>query len=158
MLFAVGGDGTSVVDENLQVILLLGTLLSTVVAALVYLVKGYGNSKIAAEQSTAANRAVNDIGPGDHRLYDKVTMIAEDTHTNRKAIEKLIANQEQFDAHGWENLPQDMDDAVSLTEKIRGLERGRDSNAEKIDQILAELRQHVAWEMAEKYPRPTDNK
>jgi len=151
-------EATTAAADHDQIVLAIIALASMLAAALVYLAKGYGNSKIAAEQSTAANRAVNDIGPGDHRLYDKVTMIAEDTHTNRKAIEKLIANQEQFDAHGWENLPQDMDDAVSLTEKIRGLERGRDSNAEKIDQILAELRQHVAWEMAEKYPRPTDNK
>ena len=104
-------------------------------AALVYLVKGYANSKQAAEQATAANAAVNGEGP-EHRLWDKVNRIEH-------ALNGLIAAQEDFAKHGWTNLPSDISDAVALTDKIRTLERNQAANTLKIDTILVEMRAHV---------------
>ena len=138
---------TTALADHDQIVLAITALASMLAASLVYLVKGYSNSKTAAEQATAANRAVNGEGP-DHRLWDKVNRIE---HT----VNALTAQQEDFMAHGWGNLPPDMDDAVSLTEKIRTLEHGITQNTGKIDQVLAELRQHVAWEIAVKYKEET---
>ena len=143
MLTAITGDGSP--DEHIQVILMLGALLSTLVAALVYLAKSYINTKIAAEQSTEANKAVNNVGPGDHRLYDKISSI-------EKNVEHLIRDQETFDSHGWETLPQDLGTAVGLTTTIRDLQHGHKEQGEKLDEIKSILIEHVEREMRVKYP------
>ena len=136
---------TAALADHDQIVLAAIALASMLAAALVYLVKGYGNSKTAAEQSTAANHAVNGMGPDqDHRIWNKVNRI-------EIVVDKLIAQQEDFLSHGWGNLPPDMDDAVSLTEKIRALEHGQHANTGKLDTLIDELRTHVEWEMKQKY-------
>jgi hypothetical protein len=49
---------------------LLAVLLMMMASVLVYVVRTY-------TQARAANRAVNDTEPGDHRLYDRVAAIGE---------------------------------------------------------------------------------
>lgn len=60
----------------------LGVLLGVLVALvtlIVVIVKTYGQAK-------QANQAVNNTGPGEHRLYDKILHISEDiAHLKERA-------------------------------------------------------------------------
>jgi hypothetical protein len=114
-----------------QIVLGLIGVLGVVIAGLVYIVKAYANTKVAAQQATEANKAVNNIGPGEHRLYD--------------VIARIEAKQDDFDKR-WGNLPDGMDDAVGLVELLHGLDR-------RVSEIQVQLVEHVAWEMAVKYPK-----
>ena len=136
---------TTALADHDQIVLAVIALASMLAASLVYLVKGYSNSKTAAEQATEANKAVNNVGPGDHRLYDKISSI-------EKNVEHLIRDQETFDSHGWETLPQDLGTAVGLTTTIRDLQHGHKEQGEKLDEIKSILVEHVEWEMRVKYP------
>lgn len=134
-----------------QIILALIAIIGTSVAALVYTIRNNTIAKGASEQVRQVNNAVNNIGPGEHRLYDKVDRI-------EKSVSKLEADQEEFDSHGWENLPPDLNNAVMLTSTIRDLQNHHESLNEKLDTILAEiilirgeLKDHVKWEMEAKY-------
>ena len=136
---------TAALADHDQIVLAVIALASMLAASLVYLVKGYSNSKTAAEQATEANKAVNNVGPGDHRLYDKISSI-------EKNVEHLIRDQETFDSHGWETLPQDLGTAVGLTTTIRDLQHGHKEQGEKLDEIKSILVEHVEWERRVKYP------
>lgn len=117
MSFAVDVVPAEIVNAHDQITLGIIGLLGLVVTALVYVVKAYANTKVAAEQSTKANEAVNNVGPGEHRLYDIIAAIQE--------------KQATFD-RAWGNLPEDMHDAVGLTELLNSMER----RIENIETIL----------------------
>lgn len=134
-----------------QIIMGLIALLATLVTGLVYMVKTYTQTKVAATKATGAYEAVNGIGPGEHRLYDKVT------HLDNK-ITEIALKQDDFDTRGWPSLPADLATSAGLTEVIRDLQHAatlertdHDAIIVKLDQMEAEIRQHVAWEMAEKW-------
>lgn len=134
------------VDSNQQIVLALIAVVATSVAALVFVIRNTTISKVAAEQATQANEAVNNVGPGQHRLYDKITSI-------EKSVTRLLRDQETFDSHGWETLPADLNTAVALTQTIRDLQNNHKSFNDKIDTLISELREHVVWEMDAKYGR-----
>jgi hypothetical protein len=90
----------------------------------------------AAKQATAANSAVNNVGPGKHNLYDMVERIHDD-------VVELKGDQAQYDSHGWETLPPDISTAVGLTTTIRDLQNNHKAVTEKLDLILVELRDHT---------------
>ena len=154
------GNGTNSVVKDLasdtangqnQIILALIGIIATSVAALVYTIRNNTLAKAATQTVAEVNKAVNNIGPGEHRLYDKVDDI-------QKKVDVLQASQEAFDEHGWNHLPADFNDAVSLTSTIRDLQNHRKTTDEKLDRILAELtligtelRDHVKWGMRAKY-------
>lgn len=142
---SVNSNVKELVNVSDQVLLALIAVIATSVAALVFVIRNMNISKVAAEQATAANSAVNNVGPGQHRMYDKISRIEEH-------VEKLLKDQDRFDSHGWETLPNDLNTAVALTQTIRQLQH----NDEKIDTILAELREHVEWEMSVKHKYPND--
>ena len=133
-----------IADSHDQIMLAMIAVVAAAVAALVFVIRNSVNIKIAAEQATQANKAVNNVGPGEHRLYDKIATMAE-------TVAELKKGQEEFADHGWENLPDDLGDSVALTMTIRDLQHDNVNHADKLDQVLAELRQHVAWEMSEKW-------
>lgn len=142
---------TDVSKDQDQIILALIAIIGTSVAALVYTIRNNTIAKGAAQTVEDVNKAVNNIGPGEHRLYDKVDRI-------EKSVVKLEADQEEFDSHGWDNLPADLNNAVVLTSTIRELQNNHDKLHEKLDSILAEivlirgeLKEHVTWEMEAKY-------
>ena len=131
---AAAGGGASdaiqgIADTHDQIIVGLIALLGTCVACLVWIIKNSRIIKVAADEATAANHAVNNVGPEDHRLY--------------KMVEKISQKQDEFDRK-WGNLPDDIDDAVGLVELLHGMDR-------RIAGIQGELREHVAWEMSAKY-------
>jgi hypothetical protein len=109
-------------DDNDQIILALIAIIATSIAALVYTIKNNGLGK-------DINRAVNNVGPGEHHLID--------------LIKQIRVKQEEFDKK-WGNLPEEMDDAVGLVELLHNM----DARIKKLDQDIAD---HVAWEMQAKY-------
>lgn len=132
--------------SNDQIMLALIALVASSVAALVYVIRNGRYVKTAAEEATAANQAVNNVGPGKHSLFQMVEHIRDD-------VAHLKRDQEQFDSHGWETLPADIGTAVGLTTTIRDLQHNDDAISAKLDTLIIELREHVAWEMDEKYRR-----
>lgn len=156
MLAAAGGDGVRATVETVhanqdQIMMALIALVGTSIAALVFTIRNGRTAQIAADdaataamQATAANSAVNNVGEGKHNLYDMVARIHED-------VDHLKRDQEQFDSHGWETLPPDIGTAVGLTTTIRDLQNNHKQVNEKLDTLIIELREHVVWEMDEKY-------
>lgn len=127
-----------------QITLALIGVGATLVAALVYVVKAYTNAKVAAEQATAANQAVNNVGPGQHNLYDMVA-------SQSKTLERLVDAQNDFTERGWRRLPDDLSTSAKLTETIRELQHHDHGIDETINTILEELRAHVQWELQVKW-------
>lgn len=136
---------------NDQIVLALIAVIATSVAALVYVIRQGKYIRTAAEESSAANAAVNNVGPGKHNLYDMVERIKDD-------VTDLKKDQDEFDSHGWTTLPDDLNSAVNLTTTIRTLQNNQRSVHEKLDTLIVELREHVQWEMDEKYGRHGDEK
>ena len=134
----------SIANTNDQVVMALIAIVGTSIAALVYVIRNGRLAKDSNAQISAVNRAVNDIGPGEHRLWDKIDNI-------EKSLTHLEVDQETFDSHGWETLPADLNTAVGLTTTIRDLQNGHAAVNEKLDTIIEELREHVVWEMNTKY-------
>lgn len=151
MWAAAGGGGVRNTVEAVhanqdQIMMALIALVGTSIAALVFTIRNSRTSQVAAEQATAANSAVNNVGEGRHNLYDMVEHIKED-------VTGLKRDQETFDSHGWETLPADLNTAVGLTGTIRDLQNNHKQVNEKLDTLISELREHVIWEMDAKYGR-----
>ena len=146
MIEAAGDLGATTHD---QIIFALVGVVGASVAALVFVIRTGRYARTGAEQATAANAAVNHTKEGDRRLYDLVDRIKDD-------VAELKAHQRRFDSHGWDALPDDIGDAPNLTATIRSLQRSDELLHAKIDAILGELRDHVEWEMTQKYGRDHD--
>ena len=135
--------------SNTQIILGLIAVLATCVGILGYVIKNSSTAKQALEQTTQVNRAVNNVGPGEHRLYDKISGL-------ESSVNKLVEIQEKFSEHGWETLPPDLNTAVGLTVSIRELQTNYHVVNSKLDEILVNLQDHVEWEMQAKYNHTED--
>ena len=57
---------------------LLGVLVVMMVAVLVYVLRTLAAAQAAQMSAHEANQAVNNTGPGEHRLYDRVHNIEEE--------------------------------------------------------------------------------
>lgn len=134
----------AVESQTDQVALAALAIVATLAGVIVLLVKTY-------QQSRAANAAVNNIGPGDHSLWDQVTFIRED-------VSALVDAQRQFSEKGWSTLPDDIGTSARLTETIRHLQHAAESNTAEHSVILEQLSElsrfvkgHDAWERQAKY-------
>ena len=160
----------TIAQNHDQIILSLIALSATLVTGLIYLVKNYRTTKDTNLQTTAVNAAVNNVGEGEHRLYDKITAIHQIVIMNKDHlddlkidVDELVVQQKAFSEKGWQHLPPDLRDAPALTQTIRDIqnknsERRREHEhiQVQLNNILIELREHVKWEMNEKYPRPKE--
>jgi len=156
-----------------QIMLALIALVSMSIAALVYIIRnGRMDSGAADDEATAAvtetadKRAVNNVGPGKHTLYDmveridvrsadtnvKVVALSSDMRAVKSDVSTLKKQQDEYDSHGWTTLPPDIGTAVGLTTTIRDLQNGHKLVNDKLDTIISELREHVVWEMSVKFP------
>jgi hypothetical protein len=140
------GGVSSISATNDEVILALIAIIGTSIAALVYTIRNNTIIKGAAQDASDINKAVNNIGPGEHRLYDMISMVRDD-------MAKVTEAQEEFSKKGWATLPPDIASASGLTEVIRSLQNSDKAQHEKMDQILKALDEHVQWEMSQKYPK-----
>jgi hypothetical protein len=141
----------SISTTNDQIMLALIGLVSMAIAALVWVIRNGRYLKTAAEEATAASAAVNNVGSGDHKMYDMVRDTKAEVKQIQADVSALKRDQAQFDSHGWETLPPDLGTAVGLTTTIRGLQSGHAAINGKLDTLIAELREHVAWEMDARY-------
>jgi hypothetical protein len=123
-----GGVRNLVEDSHDQVMLALAGVIGVAVAALAWTIRNGRDVRTAAEQATAANRAVNNRTPGEHSLYDLVARIGED-------VTILKHRQEQTDQRGWEALPEDLRDAPSVVNTIRKMQQSDDNLCRQIDQL-----------------------
>lgn len=152
--------GATEVVENVGVTGSLAVVILLMVGAVLYLVasarkqidSAVAHAERAAGQASAANSAVNNIGPGEHRMYDKIEMIRAD-------IEALVAAQEDFAKRGWQSLPPDLATSSALTSTIRDLQHadkmvqhGLDDLSHAIAKIDEKITNHVKWEESQKYP------
>jgi len=111
---------------------ILGTLVVGLLAVIVLLVKTMSEVKTGSQQAAAVNDAVNNIGPGGVRLYDRVSHIDQ-------AVAELRQAQTDFAKRGWGALPDDIATASGLTEVIRDIQH-------EIADISTRLRVHDEWE------------
>ena len=96
------------------------------------------------QEARAANNAVNNIGPGEHRLYDRIQMIHDE-------VMHLREGEEQFQSKGWPSLPEDLGSAAALTSTIRDLQRSRDEILARLAELSDLIRAHDRWERQSKY-------
>jgi len=129
MLTQVIPAGTVSGDD--QIMLAIVAVLGTLIATFAYVVRNGGYARTAAQQSMQTNAAVNHTEYGEHRLYD--------------VVKRIEQKQDEFDRK-WGNLPSEMGDAVGLVELIHGMDK-------RIVELQGQLAEHVAWEMAVKYPK-----
>lgn len=133
---------------------IIGVLAVALAGAMTFSIKGWQEAKRGAMEAKAANSAVNNIGPGEHRLYDKVANIDH-------ALAILNTRQEDFDEKGWEHgLPDDLNSAPKLTQTVRELQAQAETNTDehkqimsRIDKLITTLTDHDAWERSAKYER-----
>jgi hypothetical protein len=137
---------SQIATNHEQIILALIAIIATSIAALVYTIRNNTMIKTTAQDASDVNKAVNNIGPGEHRLYDMISMVRDD-------MKHISEAQEEFSKKGWATLPPDIATASGLTEVIRNLQNTDKALHEKMDQILKELDSHVKWEMSQKYPK-----
>ena len=111
-------------------------------------------AKVGAYQATAANKATNGIGEGEHRLYDMVSRMDEKLHV-------LVDAHEDFHDRGWHRLDGDLADATKLTMTIRQLQAATEGAHVQRASILADLaaldkliRAHDEWERSVKHANP----
>jgi hypothetical protein len=131
-----------------QIVLALIGLLGTSIAALVYTIRNNTIAKQAVSVVEDVNAAVNNVGPGQHRLYEMVEHIKAD-------IIALKEGQRHYDAHGWDMLPPDLGTSVALTSTIRDIQYHTASVTTKLDTLIDEVRSHVEWEMQQKWSDPS---
>ena len=91
----------------------------------------------ARSQARAANAAVNNVGPGAHRLYDQIGHLSD-------AIQRIETKQNDFDTKGWPTLPSDMNTAAGLTEVIRDIQH-------ELHVVNTRLAAHDEWEKTVKH-------
>ena len=115
------------VGIELEIFLPLLGMMSAMVGALVYLIR-------------------QSLGQED----DHGVVIHEVQHI-KAAVDKLVEAQDAFQSKGWTTLPDDIGTSSALTETIRDLQHDAAEVDKKLDIVIGELREHVAWEMKEKY-------
>lgn len=129
---------TSGLTTHDQIIASLIGLLGICITALVYIVKTYGNSKTAAEQSTQTNDAVNHKEHGETRIFEQVREI----HVKLDAVLATQAIHQQFwdDHHQrWGRLPDDLDDETGLIIALRDLRSSIDDVKADVVEIRAQI-------------------
>ena len=143
----VNGDVDQILSGQDGIIFALIGMVGTSIAALVYTIRNNRIAKDGVDQISQVNNAVNNIGPGEHRLYDMISLIRSD-------IEYLTNEQRNFAAKGWNSLPEDINTAVGLTSVIRDLQHAEKEVINKLQVIQDTLIEHTEWEMQQKYIEP----
>lgn len=134
-----------------QIVLALIAVIAASVGALVFVIRNAGGTvKDTNRQVTEVNKAVNNIGPGEHRLYDKVDHIYQElgqvTGILQTVTEELKDHRtrwEEFHAR-WGSFPDGMDSAADLAITLNQIKAD-------IQKVQDALKEHVEWEMGEKY-------
>lgn len=133
------------VVNDLGIVGSLGVVILILVVALIWVIKNMrGTLDETLKYSMKAEHAVNGVGEGEHRLFDKVHLIQEQ-------VTMLLDFQKDHERRGWRSLPDDLNTAAGLTQTIRSLQDHDSHIQETLDRIETRLIQHVEWEEKEKY-------
>lgn len=127
-------------DPDQVIVAALVAVLMALLGVVVFLAKTYNQAK-------QANAAVNNVGPGDHSLWDAVNLIRSD-------VEELVKTQRDFNSKGWATLPSDIGTASELTATIRELQLEHRHHNKKLTEIEQTLKAHDAWERTQKHAQP----
>jgi hypothetical protein len=121
-----------------EVVLGLIAIITLLSGGLVYIVKNYNSTKEVLVQSTAVNNAVNNVGPGESRIYDMVLDI-------KLSVDKLKEDAEARALKGWDSLPSDLANAPAVVETIREIQHDIVDNLKEHERVAAEnLKEHKA--------------
>lgn len=127
--------------------LALIALVATSITALVWVIRNGRWVKQGALDAAAANAAVNNVGPGQHTLYEMIETIRND-------VADLKRDQEEYDSHGWGTLPADLNTAVGMTITIRDLQRVVLDTSNKLDVLIQQLQDESGVKFSS--PRPAN--
>ena len=128
-------DISTTVGNHEQIIIALVAVITALIGILAVSIKGMLHSK-------AANQAVNDVGSGEVKIYEKVTRIDE-------AVTRLVMAQTEFESKGWSHgLPTDFDTAPGLTDTIRKLQAKDDRNSEE-HAVIGEKLDKIEWTLTQ---------
>jgi len=132
----------SQVQTNTNVLMALVAVTATCVGGLVYVLKnGRTVIKDTQKQVAEVNNAVNNIGPGEHRLYDKVSHALEAIKAQDIRIELIISETAKNTAFWddfhvrWGRLPEDLDDGTDVVLMVRDVQR-------KLEDIQYQIQQY----------------
>jgi hypothetical protein len=112
----------------------IGLISAVVLAVIGLLTKQHAKAaqKAAEDSSDAVNhRHLN----GTPRLYDIVLDVSQ-------KVDYLMRWREE-----WQSLPSNIADGDGLSHKLEKLEAGQDRIRDDVNDLRAELRDHVEWEM-----------
>jgi hypothetical protein len=126
------------IEPHDQIVLAIIGLATLLVTALVYVVKANTHAKVAAEQATQTNDAVNHKEHGETRIFEQV----RDMNAKMDNVLATQAKHESYweDHHRrWGRLPEGLDDETGLVIALRDLRS-------EITQIREDLGAHVRWE------------
>lgn len=115
-----------------QVDAMLITVIVVLVGVIAMFAKLLSLGKTSVQQTSEINNAVNNVGPGGTRLYDKVANIEEKLGT-------LIEAQADFTARGWRSLPDDIGNATQLTLTIRHMQNEVQANTQARTTMIRQL-------------------
>lgn len=93
----------AVTTTNDQVVLALIAVIAASVGALVFVIRNGRLVKDTNTQITEVNKAVNNVGPGEHRLYDKVTHLMLDMSEIKDVLGSLSGQMEEHRLF-WEDF------------------------------------------------------
>ena len=105
-----------------------------VLAGLVW--RTYGHAK-------EASGAVNGVGPGEHRLYERVAVLHQmmvhltERHEHMTIhLREITSFQREFSDKGWRSLPEGIDTGTGLASTIQALEQEAKQNREEHARIM----------------------
>lgn len=143
-------------------IALMAAILLALIGIIGAMVKMWPAIMNASHHAEAANKAVNNVGPGEHTIYDMAQQVRHDVaellaeqKRARAELVYLTRQQRAFESKGWNALPPDIGTAPALTAKIRTLEHTDSVIVEQLADLRKFLEAHDAWERSQKYPPNT---
>ena len=125
-------------EHDDEIKLLVGSIIfvvSALVGMLTLMTKTLANARTAATKATGTYDAVNGVGQGEHRLYDKVGHIAAD-------VEMLVETNQKFQAKGFAGMSQDLATGPALEHTIREIQNVTgtvEERRQQLDERLAEI-------------------
>jgi hypothetical protein len=141
---SVADTGQSLSDSETQIVLALIALIGTSIAALVYTIKNNSIGKSIAIDASEANRAVNNVGPGEHRLYDKVSTVITEMSAIKSHIHEHQEKWDEFNAR-WGNLPEALGNGANLVVTIHDIRNSVASVSEKVSTLDSKLDEYIKW-------------
>jgi hypothetical protein len=134
-------------DDDIKLLVgALVALVTGVLAMMSLLIKTLANSRIAANEAKAANAAVNNTGPGEHRLYDRVEIMGGKVEHIETNVDHLVEVNKIFQARGYDGMDEDLSTGPALQETIRDIQKTDRNVGKRLSDIYSTLIDHIERE------------